>query len=68
MPDIQKEKNHIVVNIVKGDNFSDSTKKLIKQHIKNGCLGEKVNIEVKIVNEISQERSGKIRAIVSQIT
>jgi phenylacetate-CoA ligase len=64
---IQESKNRILVQLVKGNEFSDSTIPEVKKQIKLGCLGEQIEINVKLVKEIPKSDRGKIRAIVSNL-
>jgi phenylacetate-CoA ligase len=64
---IQETKNRIVVNLVKGEGFCEKTIIDIKKHIKKGCFGENVGVEVKLVKEIPLEKRGKLRAVVSNV-
>lgn len=64
---VQETKNRIVVNLVKGKGFNDKTISEIKKNIKIGCLGEDVEVEVKLVEELPLERRGKLRAVVSNV-
>ena len=64
---IQESKNKIIVNLIKGEGFSQTTISEIKSHIKDGCLGEDVEVEVNLVKEIPHERTGKLRAVVSNV-
>ena len=64
---IQETKNRIVVNLVKGDGFSEKTINEINKHIKAGCLGEDVEVVVKLLNELPLEKGGKLRRVVSNV-
>ena len=64
---IQKKQNKIVVQATKGINFSQKTITQIKDEIRNGCLDEDIEINVEIVDEMPREKSGKIRAVVSEL-
>jgi phenylacetate-CoA ligase len=64
---IQETKNRIVVNLVKGEGFSEKTIYEINKHIKAGCLGEDVEVDVKLVKELPLEKRGKLRAVVSNV-
>jgi phenylacetate-CoA ligase len=64
---IQKAKDYFLVQVIKNNEFTDNTINEIVRMIKIGCLGEKVKIKVQIVKEISKERTGKIRTIVSKV-
>lgn len=63
---IQEKKDLIKVQIVMGRNFSQETIEQVKREIKN-VLGEDINIEIEIVNEIPKEKSGKVRSVVSRV-
>lgn len=65
---IQKEKDYFVIKVVKNSGFNENTIVEIQKEIKSACLGEEVKVDVKLVNEIAKERTGKIRAIVSKVT
>jgi phenylacetate-CoA ligase len=64
---IQITKNKFLVNLVKNLEFKEKTISEIKKQIKAGCLGEDVEIEVKVVEEIKREKGGKLRAVVSRV-
>lgn len=64
---IQESKDRFLVILVPGKEFNERTIKAVKRQIKIGCLGEQVDVEVKLVKEIKKERTGKIRAIVSKV-
>ena len=63
---IQERKDLIKLQIVKGKGFSQETIDRVKKDIKN-VLGEDMNIEVEIVNEIPREKSGKVRSVTSKV-
>jgi len=64
---VQETKDRIVVNLVKGTGFGPETISEIKTHIKAGCLGEEVKVDVKLVDELSINRRGKLRAVISNV-
>jgi hypothetical protein len=64
---IQDSKNKIVVNLVKGEGFNKKTINEIKRHIKAGCFGEDVNVEVNLVKEIPRNERGKLRTVISNV-
>jgi phenylacetate-CoA ligase len=64
---VQEAKDRIVVNLVKGKGFSQETINEIKKHIKAGCLGEEVKVVVKLVEKLSINRRGKLRAVISNV-
>ena len=39
----------------------------IKEMIRKGCYGEKVKVEVKIVDKIQRDKSGKLRKVISKV-
>ena len=64
---IQKKQNEFLVQITKGKEFSEKTISQAKNEILNGCLGEDLGIYFEIVDEIPRDKSGKIRAVISEI-
>jgi len=64
---IQESKNRIVVNLVKGNGFGPKTIDEIKKHIIAGCLGEDVTVDVKLVDDLTRNKRGKLRAVVSYV-
>lgn len=64
---IQEKKDKIIVQIVKGENFSQKTIEQVKEKVLTGCLGENVEIVVKLVEEIPKNESGKIRMVMSKV-
>lgn len=64
---VQEKRDRFVVKVVKGEEFGENTINQIKEIIKAGCLGEDVTVDVKIVDKIPKERTGKIRTIISKV-
>jgi phenylacetate-CoA ligase len=64
---IQVSKERFVVELVKDNRFSERTISDIKTQIMKGCLGEKVKVEVELVDKIHRERTGKRRAVISKV-
>lgn len=64
---IQEKKDKFLIYILKDKDFSENTISEIKQTIKSGCLGEDVNVEVKILDKIKRGRTGKIRNVISNV-
>ena len=64
---VQETKNRIVVNLIQGNGYSQKTIYEIKKHIQSGCLGEAVEVEVNLVDELPREGTGKLRAVVSNV-
>jgi len=63
---IQEKISLLKVQIVKGKGFSEETINQVKINIKN-TLGEEVNVEIELVDEIPKDKSGKVRAVVSKV-
>jgi phenylacetate-CoA ligase len=59
---IQVERDKLNIKVVPDPNFSDATKYYIKDCIVNR-MGIEVDVNFEMVNEISRERSGKIRLV-----
>lgn len=64
---IQKNQNEIVVQVTKGIDFSQETVSQVQDVIRNGCLGEDIEVSVELVDKIPRDKSGKIRAVVSEV-
>ena len=64
---IQEMKNKIVVQVVKGKDFSRETINKIKEVILSGCYRENVAVIVKPVKQIENDASGKNRMIFSKV-
>ena len=63
---IQENENLIIVQLVKGKNFSEVTIQRVIRDVKE-VVGNDVTVEPTIVDEIEKDRSGKIRAIISKV-
>ncbi len=64
---IQKTQDKILVQIIKGTEFSENTVSEAEKEIRNGCLNEDITINVEIVEKIPRDKSGKTRAVVSEL-
>jgi phenylacetate-CoA ligase len=64
---IQRKKNLFEVLVVKDNKFSKNTINQIKHQIKLGSYGEDVQVNVKLVDKIKREKSGKLRAVISLV-
>lgn len=65
---IQEKRDRFVVQVIPGKDFSIESKKQINEQIRLGCLGENINIEIELVDEIPRERTGKLRAVISKVS
>lgn len=63
---IQKNRDHLQINIIKDDNFSKEESKLLLDTMKFHC-GNDVTIEISFVDEIVKSQSGKNRFIISEL-
>ena len=63
---IQKSFDHLIVEIVPGQDYSSATPKKVEEHVKD-VLGCDLKAEVVTVPEIPKDPSGKMRRVVSQI-
>jgi len=64
---IQKTQDKILVQIIKGPEFSENTVSQAEKEIRNGCLNEDITISVETVEKIPKDKSGKTRAVVSEL-
>ena len=62
----QERKDLIRILLVKDNEFNQRTIDQIEHDIKE-VMGEEVNVETEIVNEIPKDKSGKVRAAVSNV-
>lgn len=62
---IQEKRDRFRVQVVPANNYTIDTDRQIKEQIKLGCVGEDVNIEIELVDNISRERTGKLKTIIS---
>jgi len=63
---IQEKEDYFTVELVKGKDFSVDTISQIEARFKQ-VLGEDIQIETKIVDEITREESGKLQSVVSRV-
>ena len=64
---IQEDRRLFVVQIEKNERFSKQTLHDIEEQIRKGCFNEYVTIQIKEVEKIPQEKSGKIRTVISKV-
>jgi len=64
---IQERKDLIRILFIKNDEFSQKTLSQIEHDIKE-VMGEEVNVEVEIVDEIPKDKSGKVRCAISKVS
>ena len=63
---IQEKEDRFTIELVKGKDFSVDTISQIEARFKQ-VLGEDIQIETKIVDEITREESGKLQSVVSRV-
>lgn len=63
---IQEKKNMIRILLVKSREFSQNTISQIEHDVKE-VMGHEMNVKVEVVGEIPKDKSGKVRAAVSNI-
>jgi phenylacetate-CoA ligase len=66
---IQEKKNNILLKIVKGKEYNKIVMDKMKKSVEKGFLeiGEKVSLDIQIVNEIPKEPSGKKKLVKSLV-
>jgi phenylacetate-CoA ligase len=66
---IQEKRNTIMLKIVKGKEFDPKVVDKIKNNIENLSIGmgEDISVETEIVQEISKDKSGKRRTVISMV-
>ena len=63
---IQEKEDRFTIELVKGKDFSEDVIYQIEARFKQ-VLGDDIQIEFKIVDEITREESGKLRSVVSKV-
>jgi len=66
---VQEKRNKIVLKVVKGNKFDANIVDKIKNNIETLCVGfgEDISVETEIVQNISRDKSGKRRTIISMV-
>lgn len=64
---IQCTKDRFLVKVVTTEGFGQNSINQIEEIIKKGCFGEDIKVDVKIVDELPRERTGKLRAVISNV-
>ena len=65
---IQKAPGYFEVRLQKNHQFSEASADLIRERIREGCLGEEVEVQVLVEESLTRERTGKLRAVISEVT
>jgi phenylacetate-CoA ligase len=63
---VQEDRDHVVMNIVKGPGFSDNDINFLKDDLQN-ALGGGINVEIKFVDNIPRTAAGKYRWVISRV-
>jgi len=64
---VQERGDKFLVIMVPSKEFSKDTENRMRECIKLGCLGEQIDVEFELVDEIPRELSGKLRKTVSKV-
>ena len=64
---IQEERNSFLVKVVVNQDFENEQMTVIQEKIQQVCLGEEINVEVRIVKKIPTDKTGKSRVVVSRV-
>ncbi len=64
---IQERKDKFLVLVVPNKEYSPATDNEITNKIKKGCLEEEIDVEIKLVDKIPRERTGKLRTVISKV-
>jgi phenylacetate-CoA ligase len=64
---IQKKKSSFLVLFVKGPGFTSRSFDGFRETIERACLGEKVSVLFREMDEIPRDRSGKFRSVISEV-
>jgi phenylacetate-CoA ligase len=63
---VQENKGGLVVSLVKGKGFNNKTPEIVKEEIRK-VTGEDFDVIVETLEELSRDKSGKIRTVVSKV-
>jgi phenylacetate-CoA ligase len=63
---IQKDADHMIINIIPDSNFNESSEKLITNHI-NKDIHPAIRVDFNFTHKINREKSGKLRIIKSEM-
>ena len=63
---VQEEKNEFWVYLVKGENFCLTTPEHVERELRN-ILGDPIALHIQVVDELSLDPSGKLRAVISKV-
>ena len=64
---IQKKPDFFEVHLQKNHQFTEASADLIRERIREGCLGEEVEVQVLMKESLTRERTGKLRAVISEV-
>ncbi len=64
---IQKKPDYFEVHLQKNHRFTPASADLIRKRIVEGCLGEKVDVQIVEEEALTRERTGKLRAVISEV-
>jgi len=64
---VQEKRDFFLVKVVVNQDFNREEISIIQKRIQLRCLGEEINVDVQVVNEIAKDKTGKFRIIVSKV-
>jgi phenylacetate-CoA ligase len=64
---IQEERSSFLVKVVVNQEFNREQIFMIQKRIQLCCLGEEINVEVRVVNKIPKDKTGKFRVVISRV-
>lgn len=64
---VQEKRDYFLVKVVVNQEFKREQIPIIQKRIQLRCLGEEINVDVQVVNEISIDKTGKYRPVVSKV-
>ncbi len=64
---IQKQPDYFEIHVKKNSQFTPASAALIHSRIQDGCMGESVHVEVIFEEELVRARTGKLRAVISEV-
>jgi phenylacetate-CoA ligase len=64
---IQEKRDRFVFQLVKGPVFSDETVRAIRERTEPLCREEKITVDIRVVDDIPREKTGKLRTVISMV-
>ena len=64
---IQEKKSYFLVKVIVNKKFNSEQISIIQRRMRTACLGEDVDVDVQVVNELVKDKTGKFRVVISKV-